>query len=116
MQDRIIQSQCNDETISPRLLDPQVRTRELFRCGNNNSGENVNLTSAALIRGKCNVLTLSEIFNLNEYTLSEDSFFCILGFDPITRRLSDFKGEIRVGPSHQVIFFFQFYFLRNVFY
>ena len=103
MQDRIIQSKSQDETISPLLLDPQVRTRELFRCGSTNNGENFNLTSATLIKGRCNVLTLSEILNLKDYTLSEDNFFCILGFDPITRRLSDFKGEIRVGPSHQVI-------------
>ena len=103
MQDRIIQSRSQDQTISPLLHDPQVRTRELFRCGSSNNGENFNLTSATLIKGKCSVLTLTEIINLKDYTSSEDSFFCILGFDRITRRLSDFKGEIRVGPSHQVI-------------
>ena len=102
MQDRIIQSQTHDDTFSSLLNDVFVRTRELFRCGSTNNGENVNLTPATLIRGKCAVLPLSDIPNLKEYTTCDDNFFCILGFDPITRRLSDFKGEIRVGPSHQV--------------
>ncbi|KAI6655310.1 Arginine-glutamic acid dipeptide repeats protein-like isoform X2 [Oopsacas minuta] len=103
LQDRIIQSKNHEETICSLLNDPHVRTRELFRCGSN--GENFNLTSTSLIKGKCYVVSLSDIINLREYTLGEDHFFCILGFDPITRRLSDFKGEIRVGPSHQVIYF-----------
>eukprot|EP00800_Vazella_pourtalesii_P007245 TRINITY_DN1963_c0_g1_i1.p1 TRINITY_DN1963_c0_g1~~TRINITY_DN1963_c0_g1_i1.p1 ORF type:complete len:704 (-),score=45.97 TRINITY_DN1963_c0_g1_i1:204-2315(-) len=101
LQDRIIQSQTHDDTFSSLLNDVFVRTRELFRCGSTNNGENVNLTPATLIRGKCAVLPLSDIPNLKEYTTCDDNFFCILGFDPITRRLSDFKGEIRVGPSHQ---------------
>ena len=55
-------------------------------------------------RGKCSVKDAkTNIDDLADYSKNEDNFFYFFAYNPETRRLiSSTKGEIRIGPSHQV--------------
>ncbi|CAB4009202.1 arginine-glutamic acid dipeptide repeats -like, partial [Paramuricea clavata] len=79
------------------LEDPSVKERELF------VSDAVDTYSVNALRGKCRVKCLSDVSSLKEFISQNDHFFFVLRYNPETRRLANHKGEIRVGPSHQVL-------------
>ncbi|XP_028393686.1 arginine-glutamic acid dipeptide repeats protein-like [Dendronephthya gigantea] len=78
------------------LEDPSVKERELF------VSDAVDSYAVSALRGKCRVKCLSDVSSLKEFISQNDHFFFVLRYNPETRRLANHKGEIRVGPSHQV--------------
>lgn len=52
-------------------------------------------------RGKCNVVHINSVKDAKEFEHKDDNFFCILGYNPETRRLASIQGDTKIGPSHQ---------------
>lgn len=57
-------------------------------------------------RGHANCNPFNDVKDyIMKYIEDKDSWYYILRYNPDTRRMANAKGEIRIGASHQVIFF-----------
>ena len=53
-------------------------------------------------RGKCKVVHCNSIEAARTFKPAADTFYCILGYNPETKRLATTQGQIRVGSMYQV--------------
>ena len=85
----------------PKLNDGMLRLRELF------VSESTDMHPVSVLRGLCKVYQCHDIKDVEEFTANDNTFFFRLSYNPETRRLASTHGEIQVGASHQVRFFFE---------
>lgn len=53
-------------------------------------------------RGKCKVVHCNSLEAARTFRPAADTFYCILGYNPETKRLATTQGQIRVGSMYQV--------------
>ena len=60
------------------------------------------ILSPSLQRGKCKVVQCNTLEAVRSFKPVPDSFYCLLGYNPETKRLATTQGQIRVGSMYQV--------------
>ncbi|XP_052821101.1 arginine-glutamic acid dipeptide repeats protein-like isoform X2 [Mya arenaria] len=77
------------------LLNPAVKARELF------CSEATDTYPVTALRGKCRVVHCNSLEAARTFHPAADTFYCILGYNPETKRLATTQGQIRVGSMYQ---------------
>ncbi|KAL4221663.1 hypothetical protein ACF0H5_019920 [Mactra antiquata] len=77
------------------LANPSVRSRELF------CSEATDTYPVTALRGKCRVVHCNSLEAARVFKPAADTFYCILGYNPETKRLATTQGQIRVGSMYQ---------------
>ncbi|XP_045161387.2 arginine-glutamic acid dipeptide repeats protein-like isoform X3 [Mercenaria mercenaria] len=91
VQDRYTQKIESDHP----LANPAVRSRELF------CSEATDTYPVTALRGKCRVVHCNSLEAARVFKPAADTFYCILGYNPETKRLATTQGQIRVGSMYQ---------------
>ncbi|XP_052284334.1 arginine-glutamic acid dipeptide repeats protein-like isoform X2 [Dreissena polymorpha] len=91
VQDRYTQKIESDHP----LAKPSVKARELF------CSEATDTYPVTALRGKCKVVHCNSLEAARTFQPAADTFYCILGYNPETKRLATTQGQIRVGSMYQ---------------